>query len=155
MTFTPEELAQRCAEAMWREDRASQALGMSLDAVGPGTATLSMTVGDTMINGHEICHGGLIFTLADSAFAFACNAYNKVTVAQHCAITFLAPAKLGDRLTARAQERTRQGRSGIYDIQVTKQDGSLVAEFRGHSRNIQGHLVPELEEPEAEEEEAS
>ena len=144
MTVTPEELAKRCAEAMWRDDRASQALGMSLDAVGPGTATLSMTVTDSMINGHEICHGGLIFTLADSAFAFACNAYNKVTVAQHCSVTFLAPAKLGDRLTARAEERSLNGRSGIYDIRVDNQDGKAIAEFRGHSRTIKGHLVPDL-----------
>ncbi|MDJ0969510.1 MAG: hydroxyphenylacetyl-CoA thioesterase PaaI [Kiloniellales bacterium] len=144
MTITPEELAERCAEAMWRDDQASQALGMSLDAVGPGTATLSMTVTDSMINGHEICHGGLIFTLADSAFAFACNAYNKVTVAQHCSVTFLAPARLGDRLTARAEERSLNGRSGIYDIRVDNQDGKAIAEFRGHSRTIKGHLVPEL-----------
>ena len=144
MTITPGELAERCAEAMWRDDQASQALGMSLDAVGPGTATLSMTVTDSMINGHEICHGGLIFTLADSAFAFACNAYNRVTVAQHCSVTFLAPAKLGDRLTARAEERSRNGRSGIYDIRVDNQDGKAIAEFRGHSRTIKGHLVPEL-----------
>ncbi len=144
MTVTPEELAERCAEAMWRDDRASQALGMSLDAVGPGSATLSMTVTDSMINGHEICHGGLIFTLADSAFAFACNAYNRVTVAQHCSVTFLAPAKLGDRLTARAEERSLNGRSGIYDIRVDNQDGKAIAEFRGHSRTIKGHLVPEL-----------
>ncbi len=144
MTVTSEELARRCAEVMWQEDRASQALGMSLDAVGPGTATLSMTVTETMINGHEICHGGLIFTLADSAFAFACNAYNKVTVAQHCSVTFLAPAKLGDRLTARAQERSLHGRGGIYDIRVDNQDGKAIAEFRGHSRTIKGHLVPEL-----------
>ena len=144
MTVTPEELAERCAEAMWRDDRASQALGMSLDAVGPGTATLSMTVTDSMINGHEICHGGLIFTLADSAFAFACNAYNRVTVAQHCSVTFMAPARLGDRLTARAEERSLNGRSGIYDIRVANQDGKAIAEFRGHSRTIKGHLVPEL-----------
>ncbi len=144
MTITPGELAERCAEAMWRDDQASQALGMSLDAVGPGTATLSMTVTDSMINGHEICHGGLIFTLADSAFAFACNAYNRVTVAQHCSVTFLAPAKLGDRLTARAEERSLNGRSGIYDIRVDNQDGKAIAEFRGHSRTIKGHLVPEL-----------
>ena len=148
MTVTPEELARRCAEAMWRDDRASQALGMSLDAVGPGRATLSMTVTEAMINGHEICHGGLIFTLADSAFAFACNAYNKVTVAQHCSVTFLAPAKLGDRLTARAEERALNGRSGIYDIRVENQDGKRIAEFRGHSRTIKGHLVPELAEEE-------
>ena len=148
MTVPPDELARRCAEAMWRDDRASQALGMSLDAVGPGRVTLSMTVTETMINGHEICHGGLIFTLADSAFAFACNAYNKVTVAQHCSVTFLAPARLGDRLTARAEERALNGRSGIYDIRVENQDGKAIAEFRGHSRTIKGHLVPELAEEE-------
>ena len=148
MTVPPDELARRCAEAMWRDDRASQALGMRLDTVGPGRATLSMTVTETMINGHEICHGGLIFTLADSAFAFACNAYNKVTVAQHCSVTFLAPARLGDRLTARAEERALNGRSGIYDIRVENQDGKAIAEFRGHSRTIKGHLVPELAEEE-------
>ena len=101
-----------------------------------------MTVDERMINGHAICHGGLIFTLADTAFAYACNAYNKVTVAQQCSISFLAPGKLGDRLIAEAAERTLAGRSGIYDIRVTSQDGTLIAEFRGHSRTIHGTLLP-------------
>ena len=96
------------------------------------------------VNGHNICHGGFIFTLSDSAFAFACNTYNQRTVAQHCAVTFLVAGKLGDRLTARATERHRAGRSGIYDITVTRQDGTVIAEFRGHSRTIEGELVPGL-----------
>jgi acyl-CoA thioesterase len=101
-----------------------------------------MTVTDRMVNGHDLCHGGFIFTLADSAFAFACNTYNQRTVAQHCAVTFLTPGRLGDRLTARAVEVSRRGRSGIYDITVTRADGTVIAEFRGHSRTIEGELVP-------------
>ena len=135
------ELAQRCAEAMWRDDAASQALGMKIGAIGPGTATLSMTVTKTMVNGHGLCHGGYIFTLADSAFAFACNTYDRRTVAQHCAITFLRPGRLGDMLSARAAERARGGRSGIYDITVSRGDGAVIAEFRGHSRAIEGALL--------------
>lgn len=137
----PQRLAEACAEAMFAKDDAAQHLGMTVEAVGPGTATVAMTVDERMINGHTICHGGLIFALADTAFAYACNAYNKVTVAQHCAVTFLAPAKLGDRLSAAAVERTLAGRSGIYDIRVTNQEGSTIAEFRGHSRTIQGALI--------------
>jgi acyl-CoA thioesterase len=95
-----------------------------------------------MVNGHNVCHGGFIFTLADSAFAFACNTYNERTVAQHCDITFVNPAKLGDHLVARAVERTRAGRSGIYDITVTRDEGFVIAEFRGLSRTIGGELVP-------------
>jgi acyl-CoA thioesterase len=140
----PQKIAEACAEAMFAKDHAAQHLGMTVDEVGPGTATVAMTVDERMINGHAICHGGLIFTLADTAFAYACNAYNLVTVAQHCSVSFLAPAKLGDRLSAEAVERTREGRSGIYDIRVTNQDGKPIAEFRGHSRTIQGNLVPDL-----------
>ncbi|NWG25214.1 MAG: hydroxyphenylacetyl-CoA thioesterase PaaI [Pseudorhodoplanes sp.] len=127
---------------MWAEDRASRGLGMQLVSVAPGRAELAMTVTEAMVNGHNICHGGFIFTLADSSFAFACNTYNQRTVAQHCAVTFLRPGKLGDRLTARAAERQRQGRSGIYDITVTRDDGTVIAEFRGHSRTIEGEIVP-------------
>jgi acyl-CoA thioesterase len=141
--MSPEELARACAEAMWREDRASQGLGMELLAVGPGTARLAMTVTEAMVNGHGICHGGYVFTLADSAFAFACNAYDERTVAQHCAITFLRPAQLGDRLTADAVERQQAGRSGIYDIRISDGAGEVVAEFRGHSRRIGGRLTGE------------
>lgn len=135
-------LAKACADAMWAEDRASRGLGMQLVSVAPGRAELAMTVTEAMVNGHNICHGGFIFTLADSSFAFACNTYNQRTVAQHCAVTFLRPGKLGDRLTARAAERQRQGRSGIYDITVTRDDGTVIAEFRGHSRTIEGEIVP-------------
>ena len=137
-----EELARACADAMWAEDEASRGLGFELVSVGPGRSELAVTVNDRMVNGHKICHGGFIFTLADSAFAFACNTYNQRTVAQHCAITFLVAGKLGDRLTARAVERHRKGRSGIYDITVTRADGTVVAEFRGHSRTIEGELLP-------------
>ena len=134
-------LARACAEAMWRDDMASQDLGMRLDHVGPGAATLSMAVRAEMVNGHGMCHGGYIFTLADSAFAFACNTHNQRCVAQHCAVTYVLPAKLGERLSASAVEVSRAGRSGIYDVTVTRGDGAAVAEFRGHSRVIEGRLV--------------
>lgn len=128
---------------MWARDAASQGLGMSLDAIAPGAATLSMTVTDAMTNGHKTCHGGFIFTLADSAFAFACNSYNQNAVAQMASITFLAPAFAGDRLTAQALEVARSGRSGLYDIRVTNQSGAQIAEFRGHSRTVKGSHFPE------------
>jgi acyl-CoA thioesterase len=130
---------------MWADDAASRGLGIELISVGPGRSEVAMTVAERHVNGHNICHGGFIFTLSDSAFAFACNTYNQRTVAQHCAITFLVAGKLGDRLTARAVERQRGGRSGIYDITVTRQDGKVIAEFRGHSRTIEGELVAGLE----------
>lgn len=136
------DIARACADAMWAEDKASRGLGMQLVSVEPGGAELTMTVTERMVNGHNICHGGYIFTLADSSFAFACNTYNQRTVAQHCAVTFLRPGKLGDVLTARAIERQKQGRSGIYDITVTREDGVVIAEFRGHSRTIEGEIVP-------------
>ena len=138
---SPQNLAEACARAMWEGDEASQNLGMALDAVGPGTAMLSMTVDGAKTNGHGTCHGGYIFTLADSAFAFACNSYDQRAVAQHCTITFIAPAFEGDRLTASAHEVQRYGRSGIYDILVTNQKGEPVAEFRGQSRTIGGTLL--------------
>jgi acyl-CoA thioesterase len=104
---------------------------------------LSMTVTDAMSNGHGNCHGGYIFTLADSTFAFACNSYNQLAVAQHCSVTYLLPVRMGDRLTAAATEVSRRGRSGIYDIRITTQDGAHVAEFRGHSRSVKGTHLPE------------
>ena len=128
---------------MWASDDASKWLGVSLDAVGPGTADMSMTVEKHHTNGHDICHGGVTFTLADSAFAFACNSYTAIAVAQHNSITFIAPGRLGDRLTAVAREVTRFGRSGLYDVRVTNQDGTLIAEFRGQSRAIRGTHIPE------------
>ncbi len=136
-----EDLAKRCAEAMYAGDRASQALGMRLEAVTPGEARMSMTLRPDMTNGHGTGHDGLIFTLADSAFAFACNSYNQVSVAESCQITFLAPAREGDRLTATAREVVRQGRNGLYDVRVINQDGQVIAEFRGKSRTIAGTLV--------------
>jgi acyl-CoA thioesterase len=142
-------LAKKCAEAMWAEDRASRALGMEIVDIAPGRATLAMTVRDSMTNGHSMCHGGYIFTLADSAFAFACNGYDQRTVAQHCSVSFLRPAQLGERLIAECIERTRTGRSGIYDVSVKRADGMLIAEFRGHSRTIDGTLlVPSKHESE-------
>jgi acyl-CoA thioesterase len=127
-------LAESGAAAMWAEDRATQGLGMRLEHVAPGAARMAMEITERMVNGHGIAHGGFIFTLADSAFAFACNTYGEAVVAQHCAITYLRPGKLGETLVAEAQERTRAGRSGIYDVRVATREGELVAEFRGHSR---------------------
>jgi acyl-CoA thioesterase len=137
-------LARACAQVMWAEDVASRGLGMRLISVEPGRAVLGMTVSDTMVNGHGLCHGGFIFMLADSAFATACNSYNRRTVGQHCAITFLSPARSGDRLVARAIERSRAGRSGLYDVTVTGEEGPVIAEFRGHSRAIEGEIIPGL-----------
>jgi acyl-CoA thioesterase len=128
--MTPQELAQACADAMWRED------GMRLERVAPGAATISMEVGPTMVNGHGLCHGGFIFTLADSTFAFACNTYGERVVAAGASISFLRPAKLGMRLRATATERARAGRSGIYDISVADEAGTVIAEFRGQSRGL-------------------
>lgn len=136
-------LARACAERMWAEDRSGRFLGFRVESVGPGAATLSFEVAETMVNGHGLCHGGFIFTLADSAFAFACNSRNAKAVAQHCSITFLAPAQLGDRLTAVAEERRLNGRSGLYDATVRNQRGEAIAEFRGHSRTIPGTFFPE------------
>ncbi len=138
MALSPQEIAERSAQAMWARDDASKWLGMSLDAVGPGTATTSFTVEQHHTNGHDICHGGYIFTLADSAFAFACNSHNRLAVAQHNTITFVAPGRLGDRLKAEAREIALFGRSGICDVRVTDQEGRLIAEFRGASRTIDG-----------------
>ncbi len=132
----PDELAGRCAAAMWAQDRASQQLGMSPPVVGPGRASLTMRVREDMVNGQGNCHGGVLATLADSAFAFACNTYDEVTVAAGFDIVFVAPARLGDQLTATALERARFGRSGLYDVSITRADGELVAEFRGRSRSL-------------------
>jgi len=118
---------------MWADDAASRGMGMSLDAVGPGRAVLSMTIADTMLNGLGVCHGGFIFSLADSAMAFASNSHGAAAVAQHCSVTFVRPGRGGERLIAEATERSRQGRNGIYDVRVTGEDGTAVAEFRGHT----------------------
>jgi acyl-CoA thioesterase len=139
----PQALARACADAMWADDRAAQALDIAVTEVAPGRAQLRMTIEQSMVNGHGICHGGYIFTLADTAFAYACNTYGKRVVASHCSISFLRPAQLGDRLTAVAQERARTGRSGIYDVRVTQDGGAVIAEFRGHSRVVGSFFTQE------------
>ena len=142
--LSSDDIARACAEAMWKEDDASKGLGMELIEVKPGRATLSMTVQPQMVNGQRIAHGGFIFTLADSAFAFACNSHNERTVAAHGNISFIRPGKLGDTLVAVAREISRSGRSGIYDVRVTAGD-EVIAEFRGHCRTIGGTWLPASE----------
>jgi acyl-CoA thioesterase len=139
---SPDDVARRSAEAMWAGDAASRSLGMEIVDVAPGRATLRMTVREDMVNGHAIGHGGLTFTLADSAFAFACNSYNHSTVAAACEIRFLAPTRLGDVLVAEAIERSRAGRDGIYDVTVRSQE-LVVAVFVGRSKEIRGRLFEE------------
>ena len=140
----PQVLAEECAKAMFARDRASQKLGMNIESVAPGKAVLTMTVTGDMIQGHGSCHGGYLFTLADSAFAFACNSYDRATVASGCSIDYMYGAKEGDRLTATGREVSRTGRSGIYDISVTNQDGDVIGEFRGHSRTVPGTILEDI-----------
>ena len=130
---------------MLADDAATRALDISLDRIGPGEAVAAMTVRPDMLNGHRTCHGGYIFTLADTAFAFACNSRNRRAVAQQCSVTFLAPAREGDRLTAHATERHLVGRSGVYDVAVSSGAGPI-AEFRGLSRTVSGFHRPDLEQ---------
>jgi acyl-CoA thioesterase len=136
-----DQLARACADALWADDQASRGLGMNLVEVAPGRAVVAMTVTAAMVNGHGMMHGGFIFTLADSAFAFACNTHNQRAVAAGCQITYIQPARLGDRLTATAVERSRTGRTGITDVTVVRGDDAVIAEFRGNSRTIEGTLV--------------
>lgn len=138
-----EALAQRVGEVMFANDSASRALGMRIESIGPGCAVMTMTVRPEMLNGHAICHGGYIFLLADSTFAFACNSYNRNTVAQGCSIDYVAPAHAGDVLQATATERSKSGRTGVYDIEVRDQHGRTIALFRGKSYRIDGHVVDE------------
>lgn len=135
------EIALASAEAMFREDEASRALEMKVEEMGPGLAILSMPVGPRMVNGHGLCHGGYIFSLADSAMAFASSSRNQRTLAQHCQISFLAPGRLGMRLRAEARERHRGERSCIYDVTVKSESGETIAEFRGQTRTIPGELI--------------
>jgi len=139
----PERVAAETARQMWEADAASRAMGMELVAVRPGYAKLSMTVRADMLNGFGIMHGGLTFTLADSAFAFACNSYNKLTVAQSCDVDFTNAAREGDILTAECTEAFHRGRSGIYDVTVTKQDSTVIALFRGKSRTLGEPVAPD------------
>jgi acyl-CoA thioesterase len=136
-------LAQKVAESMFAVDIATKdTMGMTILSCEPGRAVLRMTVRELHLNGHQICHGGFIFTLADSTFAFACNSYNKAAVAAGCSIEFLKPAKLGDVLTCEGVEQTLSGRHGIYDMRVTNQHGETIAMFRGKSAQIQGTVIP-------------
>ena len=135
-------LAERAVEALYAADRASQGLGMQIVATAPGRAVLSMPVREDMLNGHSICHGGFVFALADSAFAFACNSHNRNTLAAGALVDFLAPARAGDVLTAEAIEVSRTRRTGVYDITVTNQRGERVALFRGRAHEIAGTIVP-------------
>jgi acyl-CoA thioesterase len=136
---------QATAEAvraqMYGRDRAAQALGITVEAIGPGSAVCRMDVRDDMLNGHTTCHGGLIFTLADTAFAYACNAGNRATVALTCQISYIAPAHTGDVLTADAREQSRTGRTGVYDVDVRRADGTVVALFRGQAYEVRGTVV--------------
>lgn len=141
--MSPDERAEKSSQAMWKGDDASKWIGLSLIEVKEATATLALTVEQHHCNGHGNCHGGVIYSLADSAFAFACNSRNQATVAQHNTITYLAPGFLKDRLTAIAVETSLIGRTGIYDVRVTNQKNEVIAEFRGCSRTIKGQLFEE------------
>lgn len=143
MISNEDQLAKACADAMWENDEASKGLGMKIEEVRLGYARLSMPVRKDMTNGQGNAHGGFIFALADSAFAFACNGRNQFTVAQHCSITYIAPGKLGNTLTAIAIEKSNKSRSGIYDVKITNKKGETIAEFRGHSRTIKGQYLPD------------
>lgn len=147
--LTPAEaqaMAEATAEAMWARDRAAQALGIKIVRVAPGAALLTMAVRPDMVNGHHICHGGMIFSLADTAFAYACNSYNKNTVASACHIDFLAPAKEGETLEADAVEQSAAGRTGVYDVTVRTAGGKTVALFRGKSYRISGEVIAGLQQ---------
>lgn len=143
-TLDAQQLAEATAKSMLARDQATQTLGMRIDEVGPGYARLVMSIRPDMLNGHQTCHGGFIFALADSAFAFSCNSYNVNTVAAGCSIEYLAPGRLGDILTAEAKEQSRQGRSGVYDIKVSNQDGVTIALFRGKSHQIKGEVITSM-----------
>lgn len=144
VTLTPQELAEHVRTAMYARDGASQALGMQVVAISPTSATMTMTVRPDMLNGHATCHGGFITTLADSAFAFACNAGNEMTVASGLTIDFVAPAREGDVLTADSVQVSRAGRTGVYDVTVRNQRGELIAVFRGRSYTMKGRPTVEL-----------
>ncbi len=141
MSKTELEVAQACAELMWANDHGSREMGLELGDVTPGEASVRLTVEPGMLNGHGVCHGGLIFALADTAFAFACNSLNRQSVAMHCSISFIEKVQVGRRLTAHASERAVYGRNGIFDVSVVDDQGVKVAEFRGYSRTIGGEWV--------------
>ena len=142
----PQALADAVTQAMWSRDRTTQGLGMEILRVKPGYALIAMAVRGDMVNGHHMCHGGFMFTLADSAFAYACNSYTQNTVASSCNIDFLAPAHEGDVLEAEAVERSLSGRTGVYDITVRTRSGKTVALFRGKSYRIKGEVIAGLQQ---------
>ncbi|KQQ57200.1 phenylacetic acid degradation protein [Pseudomonas sp. Leaf127] len=145
MTTDPQQLAEACASTLFERDAASKAMGMRLLSISPGHAQMVMTVRPDMLQGVGTCHGGHLFALADSAFAFACNTYNAVTVALGCSIDYVAPGRLGDELTATASEQSRSGRTGNYDVRIENQHGQLIALFHGKSYQVRGTLIdPEL-----------
>ena len=141
MHKTPQQLADAAAATMYARDRASLALGMKLLKVGPGLASMQMAIREDMANVHDTCHGGLIFTLADSPFAYACNSHNRNAVAVTCLIEYMRPAYVGDVLTATGREQGLEGRNGVYDIRVENQKDELVALFRGKSTQIKGEVT--------------
>ena len=141
-----QDLATATATAMFARDRAAQALGMTIVRVQPGSALLTMKVRSDMVNGHHICHGGMLFSLADTAFAYACNSYNRNTVASACHIDFLASAKEGEMLEAEAVERSAAGRTGVYDVTIKVVGGKTIALFRGKSYRISGEVIAGLEQ---------
>lgn len=141
MAGVDDDIAQQVGAGMYERDNAAQKLGIRLIAIGPGTAVMTMRVSEDMVNGHDICHGGFTFALADTCFAYACNSYNKVTVARQCEISFLKAARAGDLLTATGREVHRTSRNGIYDITVTDETGEVVALMRGHSRTLDGEVI--------------
>ena len=144
MPLTEQEIAEKSSATLDQSDAASRALGIVLQSVAPGKATVTMSITADKLNGHGICHGGLIFTLADTAFAHACNSYNQRVVAQSCSISFLASGNSGEQLTAKAHEVHRAGRNGIYDVEVFNSSGEVIAQFRGQSRTIKGHNFEDL-----------
>ena len=145
-TAEAQALADATAEAMWSRDRAAQALGLKIVRVQPGASLLTMVVRGDMVNGHHICHGGMIFSLADTAFAYSCNSYNKNTVASACNIDFLAPGKEGEMLEAEAIEQSQSGRTGVYDVTVRSSSGKTIALFRGKSYRINGEVIAGLQQ---------
>jgi acyl-CoA thioesterase len=136
------DIAKQCRQIMWDNDLASQDLGIAVEVDEPGRASATLEVRRRMVNGHDICHGGYIFTLADTAFAFACNTYDRITLAASASIEFVSPARLGDRLTAVASEAHRGGRTGVYDVIVSNQDDATIAIFRGRSYSTREPMIP-------------
>lgn len=140
-----QKLAEACREVMYRDDHTARGLGIAIERVGPGYALARMQVRQDMVNSHNICHGGMTFALADTTFAYACNACNIITVASGCTIDYLAPAYLDDILTAEAVERSQSGRTGVFDVTVSRQNGEVVALFRGRSHRLRGPVIPAAE----------